>query len=352
MVAPLLPADLQWRAHRQTETSSGEDPAQRTLERRLRLGVILLDKPRGPTSHQVAAWVKQILRIPKAGHGGTLDPNVTGLLPITLGESTKGTIGLHAGDKEYVGILQLHRTIPKAQLSRMFAEFTGPVWQLPPVRSAVKRQLRVRTIHELELLEFEEGRRALFRVRCDSGTYVRVLCHDVGEALGIGGHMLELRRTRTAGLSERDGLVTLQVLTDAAHAWFEEKDPLPLQRLIRPVEELLVHLPAIVLKDSAVAAVAHGAPLLAPGIAAVSGGVSTGQLCRLLSIKGEVVALATSGGDTDWLLTCRTGAVTSTERVLIDRLLYRPSWQTRDRTTQADTAAAPRRRVTPDEVDG
>ena len=127
----------------------GVRPSDRTLGELLRGGVIILDKPRGPTSHQATAWARDALGMEKAGHGGTLDPYVSGVLPITLGKAVRLTDVVLSSDKEYVCLMRLHGDRPEARVREVMSRFVGKIYQLPPVRSAVKRQLRIRTIHEL-----------------------------------------------------------------------------------------------------------------------------------------------------------------------------------------------------------
>ena len=254
-----------------TSSKFGMSPEKRSVEELLDSGVVLLDKPAGPTSHQVSAWVRDILGIGKAGHGGTLDPRVTGLLPIALGSATNALRSLLYGGKEYVGVMRLHGDVPKKRIGEVFKEFTGKIYQFPPLRSAVKRELRVREIYYLEPLEISK-RLVLFSVGCEAGTYIRTLCHDMGDALGCGAHMAELRRTKIASFSENEAK-TLHELKDAYIFWKEEGEESHIREVILPVERLLDHMPKIVIKDSAVDAVCHGAILAVPGIAQLDSGI-------------------------------------------------------------------------------
>ncbi|MEK6971900.1 MAG: RNA-guided pseudouridylation complex pseudouridine synthase subunit Cbf5, partial [Thermoproteota archaeon] len=161
---------------------------KRTVKQLLEYGLIILDKPPGPTSHEVVAWVKRILKIPKAGHSGTLDPQVSGVLPLGLGEATKALGVLLLGPKEYHAIARLHSLPTKEKLGNVLNQFTGEIYQKPPQRSSVLRRTRTRTIYELEMLEQKE-RLVLLRVLCEAGTYIRKLCYDIGEILGQGATM-------------------------------------------------------------------------------------------------------------------------------------------------------------------
>jgi H/ACA ribonucleoprotein complex subunit 4 len=307
----------------------GKRPEERTVEELLKLGVVVIDKPSGPTSHQVSAWVKKILGIEKAGHGGTLDPRVTGVLPVALNESVRALNALLAGDKEYVGVMQLHQDVERKKVEDIFSEFTGEIFQLPPVRSAVKREIRKRTIYDLELLE-SEGRDRLFRVRCESGTYIRTLCNDIGEALGVGGHMKDLRRTRAAALTEKD-LHTLQDLKDAWIAWELEQDDEPLRDVIQPMERLLDHLPKIIIKDTAVDAICHGADLAVGGISRVEGTFPKGQLVAITSRLGEGVAVGKTVTSSEKAVSASTGLAADTKRVLMAEGTYPRLWKSSTR---------------------
>ena len=249
-------------------------PSDRGLPALLRFGVINLDKPAGPSSHQVSAWVRDMLNetlatvdpegppIPGVAHAGTLDPKVTGCLPTLTGTATRAAQVFLEGRKEYVSALELHGP-PPSDFASVVAEFEGPIYQKPPRKSAVSRRLRVRRIHGLDLLELD-GRRGLLRIRCESGTYVRKLCHDIGLAAGVGAHMGHLRRTATDPFDDRD-LHTLQDLTDAL-AWAADGDEAFLREVVRPAEEAFVHLPSVTIAPSAACAVATGAPVYAPGV--------------------------------------------------------------------------------------
>ncbi len=207
----------------------GKAPEERSIEELLQAGVIVLDKMQGPTSHQATAWVRDVLQVDRIGHGGTLDPNVSGVLPIALGRATRLTDLVLRSDKEYVCHMKLHRDRPEAKVREVIGTFVGDIYQIPPVRAAVKRQMRVRKVRSIDILEVG-GREVLFRVDCDAGTYIRTLCVDIGEALGVGANMEALRRTRSGSMVE-DQAVTLQDLTDAVVRW-KEGDPTWLRSML------------------------------------------------------------------------------------------------------------------------
>ena len=265
---------------------------KRSIESLLDYGLILIDKPPGPTSHEVVAWAKRILALPKIGHSGTLDPQVSGVLPLGLGEGTKALGVLLLGPKEYHALGRLHSLPPKEKLEQTLDLFRGEIFQKPPQRSAVLRQTRTRTIYELELLEQKE-RLILLRVLCEAGTYIRKLYYDMGEILGPGGSMIELRRSRVHQFSE-DNLVTMHQLADAFATWKETGDTSKLTQMILPVEHALSEIKSVVIRDSAIDSLCHGAQLAIPGILEISPGLNQGDLVGVYSQKGEVVALAES----------------------------------------------------------
>lgn len=299
--------------------------ADRSVEALVRAGVFIADKPQGPTSHQVSAWVRDLVGAARAGHAGTLDPRVTGVLPIAFNEATRALDALLVGDKEYVGVLQLHQDVPDDHLAAMVARFMGPVYQMPPVRSAVKRELRVRTIHELEVLE-RNGRHVLFRTRCESGTYVRTLAKDLGDALGVGGHLEDLRRTRTGPFVESESH-PLTGLRDALAFWKEDGDEAPLRAILLPYERMFDHLPRIVVKDTAVDAICHGANLAIPGVASIDPGITKGALVALVTAKGEGVALANALMTPAQVQGARKGLAADTKRVLMEPGTYAKGWK-------------------------
>lgn len=318
------PREMLLRASAKTDDSHGLRPTERPIEEHLRLGVVNLDKPAGPSSHQVVAWLKLALGVPKAGHGGTLDPNVTGVLPVAVRDATRVVRSLLEAPKEYVCVLELQRRVPEDQVRKALERFRGPIYQTPPLKSAVKRQLRVRNVYDLQVYEIGD-RKALFRVSCEAGTYIRKICSDVGLVLGSGGHMLDLRRTRTGPFGESDA-VTLHDVKDAWHFWKEGGDETELRRVVRPVEDLLAHLPRVVARDSAVDAVCHGAPLAAPGVVEVDSSMKAGDLAAVFSLKGEAVAVGRAGMDAPAAVEAKDGIVVKTERVVMDPGTYPKGW--------------------------
>ncbi len=311
-----------------TDDSFGTYYDKRTIEQLLNYGIILLDKPPGPTSHEAVAWTKRILKLPKIGHSGTLDPQVSGVLPLGLGEATKALGILLLGPKEYHALGRLHSLPSKEKLDQTIDLFRGEIFQKPPQRSAVLRQTRTRTIYEFEVLEQKE-RLLLTRILCESGTYIRKLYYDLGEVLGPGATMIELRRTRVNQFYETDGLVTLHELANAFALWEEKKDDSKLTSIIKPVEYALSELKSVVIRDSAVDALCHGAQLAIPGILQISPNLKQGDTVGVYTQKGEAVALAESTMSEDVIRDATKGYAFETKRIIMAPNTYPKKWRTK-----------------------
>jgi len=302
----------------------GSYPDERSIEERLENGIIILDKPRGPTSHQVTSWVKEILELKKTGHSGTLDPNVSGVLVVGLNNATKYLQALLKSPKEYVAILELSHPVPQKTIRETFSEFVGKIYQTPPEHAAVKKRLRKRRVYLLNILEIE-GKRVLFHVKCESGTYIRTLCFDLGRAMGVVGTMASLRRVKTANFSEKEA-VTLHQLKDAYMFYKEDGDGSELKAMLRLPEEVLAPFPKIVIKDSAVDALCRGAPLTFPGIAALDRNIRKSQDVAILSLKGEAVALAKAKFDAREIKDKKKGVAAVSTRVFMKPGTYPKGW--------------------------
>jgi H/ACA ribonucleoprotein complex subunit 4 len=301
------------------------EPTPDPIAERLAQGAFLLiDKPRGPSSHQATAWARDLLGAPIAGHAGTLDPNVSGLLWVGLGPALKLLPLVLEFPKRYIAAVNLHTTVPRRELDRVIAEFQAPVYQTPPVRSAVRRERRVRTIHRLNLLEVD-GPRVLLDVVADSGTYVRTLAVDLGDALGGGGHLEELRRVATGPFDETAS-VSLSTLADAV-AERAAGDPQPLLALLHPIAEVWREFPTIVLKDGAASAVAHGAGLARGGILALPKPFGRGARVALITRAGELIATGVAHHDAKEIGSVRHGWVVEETRVFVDPLRFPPRWK-------------------------
>jgi len=308
----------------ETNPNWGEDPYNRPVEKLLRYGVINLDKPSGPTSHQVVAWVRDILGV-KAGHGGTLDPKVTGVLPIAIGNATKVLQTLLLAGKEYVALMHLHKDVPFDRLVEVMNKFVGVIVQKPPLRSAVKKRPRRKKVYCIKIIE-KDGKDVLFRVSTEAGVYIRKLIHDIGRELGVGAHMQELRRTK-AGSFREENSVYLQDIVDALHFWKEDSNEEYIRKVILPPEESVKHMKKIWVLDSAVSAIAHGANLAIPGIAKLHSNIQKGDTVTIMSLKDELVAIGIALMDSQTIMRKKRGIAVDIERVFIDPNLYPKLWK-------------------------
>jgi H/ACA ribonucleoprotein complex subunit 4 len=311
-----------------TNEKYGYYPTSRPIRSLLDYGLILLDKPPGPTSHEVVAWVKRIIGISRAGHSGTLDPGATGLLPIGLGEGTKVLPILLFGPKEYYALARLHGHINDDQLDAVVSQFIGDIYQRPPQRSSVKRATRIRTVYEIERLERYE-RLVLLRILSQSGTYVRKIIYDIGEILGSGATLVELRRTRVSNLSEKnDSLVRMHDLADAVELYKHEEDDTKLRKLIKPIEYCMGGTEAVVVRDSAIDALCHGAQLAIPGILSVSKALKVGSFVGIYSMKGEIVGFGEVAMTREEIESNVKGIAVNIKRIIMKSGSYPKSWHT------------------------
>jgi H/ACA ribonucleoprotein complex subunit 4 len=310
-----------------TNEKYGFLPDKRPIESLLNYGLILIDKPAGPTSHEVVAWIKRILEIEKTGHSGTLDPGATGLLPIGLGEGTKALSVLLLGPKEYYALARLHSHISEERINSVITEFMGDIYQRPPQRSSVKRATRVRTLFEFDKIE-QHDRLVLMRILCQAGTYIRKIIYDIGEVLGPGATMVELRRTRVSNFSEREeGFTKLHDLADAYQLYKEKREDAKLRRLIKPIERCLEGIRAVVIRDTAVDALCHGAQLAVPGVVAVPADLKPDELVGIYTLKGEIVGLAQAVLTTKEIESSTKGLAFSMKRIIMKPGTYPKVWR-------------------------
>ncbi|KAF2181792.1 centromere/microtubule binding protein CBF5 [Zopfia rhizophila CBS 207.26] len=322
-------SDLLVRTAHFTPIPQGCAPHKRDLKSYISSGVINLDKPANPSSHEVVAWVKRILRAEKTGHSGTLDPKVTGCLIVCIDRATRLVKSQQGAGKEYVCVIRLHEKLPggEAQFARALETLTGALFQRPPLISAVKRQLRIRTIHESKLYEFDNERQlGVFWVSCEAGTYIRTLCVHLGLLLGVGAHMQELRRVRSGAMDESKGLVTLHDVMDAQWLADNNRDESYLREVISPLESLLTSYKRIVVKDSSVNAICYGAKLMLPGLLRYEKGIELHEEVVLMTTKGEAIALAYAQMSAVEMSSCDHGVVAKVKRCIMERDTYPRRW--------------------------
>ncbi|MEK6943765.1 MAG: RNA-guided pseudouridylation complex pseudouridine synthase subunit Cbf5 [Nanoarchaeota archaeon] len=303
------------RKEAETEEKYGCNPNERKTEELIQYGIVNIDKPKGPTSHQISDYVQKILNIEKSGHSGTLDPAVTGVLPVALQRATRVVEYLLTAGKEYVAIMHLHKEIEEKTLRETIRnEFLGKIRQLPPIKSSVKRQLRTRSIYYLDILEID-GQDVLFKTGTEAGTYIRKLIHDIGLRLDCGAHMAELRRTK-AGPFEESTLCTMQELTDAYHYWKNENNDKLIRKVIQPMENAVNHLPKIWVFDTTIESMCHGVDLKVPGISKLNDKILKDDNVAIMSLKNELVAIGKAQISSEAMMNLK-GVAVKTEKVFM-----------------------------------
>ena len=274
-------------------------------------GIIIIDKPPGQTSHEVTSFVKKILEVKRSGHAGTLDPQVSGVLPVAIGKATK-LLGYIAGKtKTYVGIIKFRdEKITDERVKELFEEFTGEITQTPPKISAVRKVKRKRKVYHLKFLE-RKGRLVLFEAKVDAGTYIRTLCEDIGKKCG-GARMEELRRISVGRITEKEA-VTLQELIDAMWMFKEKEDSKELDRMLKNPEDY-IDAKKVIVRENAVKSLATGAQLMAPGLKDAED-VKKDETVAIYSESGEFIGMGKALFDRKEMLEKKKGKVVKIERV-------------------------------------
>ncbi len=324
----MLPAEKNFksgwliREEAETDWEHGERPEQRTVEENLSNGLVLIDKPAGVKSHEVSVDIKKFMKRSKAGHSGTLDPDVTGVLPVGIDNATKVLQALKHAGKEYKGTMNLSEEFSREKIEEVAEDFIGTVKQTPPEISAVKREEREREVYGIEIIKVEGGK-VDFVIECERGFYVRVFCRQFGEKLGCDGELDSLRRTKV-GLFEDDQCVKPEELREQFQLYSDGKDH-RLDQYVRPVEAGVKHLKKVLLKDTAVSPVCHGADLGTMGISKLQEDIEKGETVALLTLKGELVAIGEALMESEEMLEGKDTAV-ELQRVFLDKDVYPRKW--------------------------
>ncbi len=280
---------------------------------------MIVDKPRGPSSHEVAALVRRLLGVPKSGHSGTLDPQVSGVLPVGLGKATKLLPFVTTKDKRYVCLMGTGKEMNENEILALFKRFTGTITQTPPKMSAVAKRPRKRKVYYINLIQMR-ATKVLFEVHCEAGTYIRVLVSEFGRFCG-GAKMLELRRISVGGIPEAKAH-TLQEISDAIWLAREKRDESAIRKLLILASEAL-SLPRIVLQDSAVEAVCAGSPLYAPGVSSYDGGILEEAFVALMTRKEELIGVGRAKASSENM---KTGTAAVPETIVMKRGTYPKEW--------------------------
>jgi H/ACA ribonucleoprotein complex subunit 4 len=257
--------------------------------------------------------------VDKAGHSGTLDPNVTGVLPVALAKATRIVSILLKSNKEYVALMHIHKKVSEEEIRKAMQEFRGKIKQTPPRKSAVKRQERERMIHELDILEMQD-QDILFRVSCQAGTYIRTLIHNMGIRLGTGAHMTQLVRTKTGPFTYHTWH-TLQDVKDAME-FYKQGNEKELRNIIMPIESALINMPKIWVHDSAVNTVCHGSSLGIPGIAELSENINRDDTIAIMTLKNELICLARASLSSLEIMKNEHGLAAVSTTVFMERNTY------------------------------
>src|SRR5881396_1308262 len=255
---------------------------------------------------------------------GWSNPMVTGVLPLALEDATKTIQAFLLTGKEYVCLMTMHGDVDETRLRGVLEEFVGDIFQKPPVRAAVRRDVRKRRIYYIRDIEID-GRQVLFRVACQAGTYIRKLVDDVGEVLEVGAHMRELRRTRSGSFTEKD-IRSLYDVLKLSQASPDEREGM-VRQIVRPMEAAFDYVPRIYIRDSAVSSICHGADLAVPGIVKVTEAIRPKTAIALFTLKGELVALSRALMGTEQMMKEERGLVAKTVRVIMPTDTYPKLWK-------------------------
>ncbi|GKT58774.1 centromere/microtubule-binding protein cbf5 [Colletotrichum tofieldiae] len=320
-----------------TPIPAGCSPLKRDIKSYISSGVINLDKPSNVCFNDADAPIHMakradncVAQFPRGCRLGQANASriATDCL-FSVDRATRLVKSQQSAGKEYVAVIRLHDKLPggQVQFARALETLTGALFQRPPLISAVKRQLRIRTIHESKLIEFDNDRHlGVFWVSCEAGTYIRTLCVHLGLLLGVGGHMQELRRVRSGAMDETKGMVTLHDVLDAQWTMDNTRDESYLRKVISPLETLLTGYKRIVVKDSAVNAVCYGAKLMLPGLLRYESEIEVHDEVVLMTTKGEAIALGIAQMSTVEMSTCDHGVVAKVKRCIMERDLYPRRW--------------------------
>jgi len=245
---------------------------------------------------------------------------VTGVLPIALEKATRIVQILLKAGKEYICLMHLHKEISEQDIRETVKKFTGEIKQLPPVKSAVKRQERFREIYYFNILEIQD-KDVLFKIGCQAGTYIRKIVHDFGLSLNIGANMQQLIRTKAGPFTDKTW-TTLHDLKDAYELYKNENIETEIRKIILPVETAVQHLPKIYVLDSTVDSLCHGADLNIPGISKLDSEIKEKDSVAVLTLKNELICLGESLTTSQEIIEKKQGSAVKTKKVFMPSGVY------------------------------
>ncbi len=283
-----------------------------SIEELIQRSVINVNKPSGPTSRDVVLEIKDLFNLKNCGHAGTLDPKVGGVLIVALENATKTMPVLMGLNKEYEGIMYLHQDVDKKTLKEMILKhFIGEITQTPPVKSHVARKPRNRTIYSFEIQK-KNRKEVWFKTRVQAGTYIRKLCSDIGEKLGIVAQMKELCRTKVGHFNLKDSYTLSEI--KEAYEQSESGDNSKLRKILIPIEKAIPHVKRVYVKDTSINSIRNGAPISSSDIIKIQKGITLGETIGIFSSKNELIALGISKISSKMINKKRT--VIQTDRII------------------------------------
>jgi len=282
------------------------------MEELLERSLIIVDKPSGPTSREVVEKIKKIFNCRKAGHTGVLDPRATGVLVVALNKAVKLMPVLMGLDKEYEGVMYLHKDVNLKNLKEVISKhFVGEIIQIPPVKSRVARRPRKRKVYYFKILE-KEGKNVKFKTKVQAGTYIRKLCHDIGEKLGVGAHLKELRRLSVGHFRIEDAHSLKEI--EKAYEKFKKGDEKVLRKILIPIEKAIPHVKSVFVKEECVRRIKNGGPLFLHDILKIQRGIERGEKVAIFLGK-ELIALGIAKVSSEEMKK-RKGLIIRTDRVI------------------------------------
>ncbi len=273
---------------------------KKSIEYLREYSLLILDKSKGPKSRESTEFLREEFGFKKAGHAGTLDPITTGVLPVFLNRGNKVSSVLSLSRKRYLATMNIHKDVTKSELKKSISKFKGKIMQRVPKVSAVKRQTREREIYSIKLVEFE-SRLAKIDVECQAGTYIRKLIHDIGEDLGTGAHMFELRRTKSGPFTEKSAISEKRVRK------YLEGDETKLRKVLIPLEKAVTEIRKVWVDDGVLKPWSYGSPVYFNGLLQFSKGITEKEKIAVFNRKNELIGIGIARADSRTMKSAKEG---------------------------------------------